>query len=168
MPQAWEAICEGNPDWKTRVYKTRSVEDYQRRAGVITFDDRVTLSVDEKLLTNAERGCKLSNFILAHEVGHLALDHHAEQAVIKNFQLFSGSTGLANIPPTLEEYEANFAAIVFQCGAALLQEGISALDLANRAYSDVRWVKKVQLMVQSEAFKKELQKPNESLGRVVL
>jgi len=40
----------------------------------------MTLSVDQRLMAEARKGCSLSNFILAHEFAHLALGHHARSA----------------------------------------------------------------------------------------
>tara|TARA_Y100000815_G_scaffold20470_1_gene17498 strand:- start:157 stop:738 length:582 start_codon:yes stop_codon:yes gene_type:complete len=156
VPDAWEKICEGNNKWRTQTYRTEKVEDYKRKAGIVVLDDFVTLSVDDRLMENARKGCKLSNYILAHEIGHLVLDHHAQNAVIKNFQLFSGPNGMSNMPPTKEEMEANIAAVFFQCGVALEDSALEALPLAHRACTDVGYVKRAQRIVQLDVFQKEL------------
>lgn len=168
MPEVWETLCEDIEHWSINTYKSNQLEDYKRKAGVIAFGDRVTLTADEKLLENAWKGCKLSNFILAHELGHLALNHHARSAVTKNFQLFAGPNGMSNIPPTVEELETNFAAVFFQCGSTLEDARWTALQLANRAFSDVNYVKKAQAMVRLEVFKRELWLKRQAHPRVIL
>jgi hypothetical protein len=150
------------------TYRSGLGEDYKRRAGIVVFGDQVTLNVDERLLENAKKGCKLSNFILAHEIGHLALDHHARSAKVMNFQLFAGPNGLSNLPPTIEELEANFAAVFFQCGSALADSHWEPLQLAHKAFTEVGYVKKAQRYVQLEVFQRELWRPKKNKMRVVL
>ena len=98
MTEFWGYLCEGSEEWSTRTYKSNQTDDFKRKAGVIEFAGLVTLTADEKLLENAERGCLLSNFILAHEIGHLALGHHVGSRVTKNFQLFAGPSGMSKLP----------------------------------------------------------------------
>ena len=168
MTAVWEALCNELPFWSMRTYRSNQLEDYKRKAGVVAVGDHVTLTVDERLWENAGNGCKLSNFILAHELGHLALNHHARSAVIKNFQLFSGPNGMSNLPPTAEELEANYAAVFFQCGVALEDKRRDSLHLADRAFSDVTYVRKAQKAVRLEAFELELRRQRERIARVVL
>ena len=111
MPDVWEYLCDEEGRWTIKTFRSKETEDFKRKAGVVAFADRVTLTVDEKLLAAAKQGCKLSNFILAHELGHVALDHHARSLVTKHFQLFAGPSGMSNLPPTLEELEANYAGV---------------------------------------------------------
>ncbi len=162
----WLADCEG--EVKIKTFRTENAEDYKRKAGVVAFGERSMLVVDEKLLKNADEGCKLSNFMLAHEFAHLALDHHAQEAVVKHFQLFATASGNANIPPTKEEYEANLAAVFFQCGVALLDPKIDPLTLAHRAHSDVTEVKKVTRLCRMDVFCDELKRQAYGVKRVVL
>lgn len=168
MSDVWDYFCDTTEDWKINTYRSRESEDHKRKAGVVSLGHSVTLTVDERLMELARQGCKLSNFILAHEIGHLGLDHHATGAVTKNFQLFAASFGMSNLPPTLEELEANYAAVFFQCGVALFDERLSALHLANRAWSDVEYVRKAQAVVRLEVFKRELALPNPVYPRIVL
>lgn len=168
MTEVWKDLCDENERWSIKTYKTKEAEDYKRKAGVISFADRVTLIVDEALWANAERGCKLSNFILAHELGHVAQDHHAGSRIIKNFQLFAGPSGMSNLPPTPEELEANLAAVFFQCGVALMDPELDPIQLAHRAFSDVYYVKKAQKIVQLEVFQRELEKLKTNYPRIVL
>lgn len=168
MPEVWDYLCGENGDWKIKEYRSSETEDFKRKAGVISFNGRVTLSVDERLMENARGGCKLSNFILAHELGHLGLNHHARGAVTKNFQLFAGPNGMSNMPPTLEELETNYAAAFFQCGTALLDQRWGTLDLAHRACSDVSYVRKAQAIVRQDAFRRALQEIASERVRVVL
>ena len=168
VPEAWEKICEGNQTYKTKTYRSEITEDFKRRAGIVVLGESATLIADEKLIERAREGCKLSNFILAHEIGHLALDHHARNAKVKNFQLFEGANGLSNIPPTTEEWEANFAAVSFQCGVALEDTKATALELAHRAYSDTKTIRMAQKLVQLDAFQRELRRQSLRYERVVL
>jgi hypothetical protein len=168
MPEPWEALCDVGEGWSINTYRSDETEDFKRKAGVVQFDHRVTLTVDEKLMAKAKQGCKLSNFILAHEFGHVALNHHARSAVTKNFQLFAGPSGMSNSPPTVEELEANYAAVFFQCGAALQNAHFSALELSNRACSDFYYVKKAQGIVMLDVFQRELCRTKPRYERVVL
>ena len=168
MPDFWKDLCDEEGCWKIKTYKSNETEDFKRKAGVIAFGDRVTLVVDERLMAAADGGCKLSNFILAHEVGHLALDHHARGAVVKNFQLFAGPSGMSNLPPTLEERETMFAAVFLQCGVALLNGKWDPIHMANRAFSDVHYVRNAQRMLQLDVVRRELARTRPKRERVVL
>jgi hypothetical protein len=123
MPEIWEDLCDEEGRWTIKLYHTPDGDRYRPKAGIVSFDDRVILSVDERLMAEAKRGCNLSNFILAHEFAHLALGHHDRSATTKNFRLKERSTGPANVPPTDEELETDFAAVCFQCGVSLLESG---------------------------------------------
>ena len=168
MTKFWEDLCSDLPDWKIHRLPPTDDEDYARKAGVVEFDDRGILIADRRLLENAERGCLFSNFILAHEFAHVGLGHHKRNAVVKNYKLFECKTGRMNIPPTNEEYEANLGAVFFQCGAALANKNLSALELARRAFSDVETVRKAQKMVQLEVFQKARHSRRMNIARVVL
>lgn len=168
MDEFWEDLCDEGGQWTMKTYRSSETQDFKRKAGVSKFGDRVTLTVDENLMARAKQGCKLSNFILAHEAGHLALDHHASGAVTKNFQLFAGPIGMSNLPPTVEELEANYAAVFLQCGVALQDTRWDAVQLAHRAYSDVTYVKKAQAIVKLEVFQRELGRSRPIFPRVVL
>jgi hypothetical protein len=122
MPEVWEELCGVSEEWSIKTYRSDEKEDFRRKAGLLVFGDRLTLTVDEVLIEKAMQGCKLCNFILAHEFGHLALNHHAKSAVTKHFQLFDSPYGMANLPPNLQELVANYAAVFFQCGAALAED----------------------------------------------
>jgi hypothetical protein len=87
---------------------------------------------------------------------------------MKNFQLFSGPNGMSNIPPTQEELEANYAAVFFQCGVGLQDARWSATRLADRATSDVEYVKKAQARDRLDVFQRELNRPRPKRERVVL
>ena len=168
MTEFWEDLCDEGGRWSIKTYRSNLSDDFKRKAGVIAFGDRVTLTVDEKLVANAKDGCKLSNFILAHEMGHIALDHHAKGAVTKNFQLFAGPSGMSNLPPTLEELETNYAAVFLQCGVALMDPRLDAVQLAHRAFSDVYYVRKAQKVVQLEVFQRLLNRPKRIYERAIL
>ena len=168
MPEPWKRMCEAGDNWSIKTYRANEMEDYKRKAAVVAFDGRVKLTLDERLMEKAEQGCMFSNFVLAHEWGHLLLDHHGKGAVTKNFQLYSGPGGMLNIPPTLEELETHYAAVFFQCGIALKSKHLSALELAMRAYSDPKYVKKAQGIVRLEAFERELSRPKPKYERVIL
>lgn len=170
MPQALEEICFDGGEWSVRTYKRKPFVEYSPRASAIEFDGRVVITADEELIDRAKRGCYMANFVLAHELGHLALDHHKQEAVTKRFQLFSTTTGMSNIPPNVEEFEANLAAVFFQCGTWLEQRGFSHIELAQRAHSDPRYVKIAQRYVQLDVFQALLNKPEpeSKIERVVL
>lgn len=167
MTDVWNWLADDGAV-KIKTYRTECEEDYKRKAGVVAFGERSILVVDKKLLENADNKCKLSNFMLAHEFAHLALDHHARNAVVKNFQLFATASGNANIPPTKEEYEANLAAVFFQCGVALLDPKLDPLTLAHRAHSDVNEVKKAARKCRLDVFRDELNRQSYGIKQVVL
>jgi hypothetical protein len=149
MTELWDHLVAGDGEWKIQLFRSGLGADYERRAGVVALGHRVTLTADVELWERATAGSLIANFILGHELGHLALDHHAKAAVVKNFKLFVGSKGcMANIPPSVEELEAHLAAVFLQCGVALEDPRWSALELAKRAFSDVSYVKKCQSYVR--------------------
>ena len=167
MTDFWEELCEGSETWSVRTYRSGIGEDFARKAGVIAFADRVTLSVDEKLWADARKGKWFFNFMLAHEAGHLILDHHARGAVTKNFQLY-GPEGTVNLPPNAEELETNYAAVFLQCGVALMKPDLSDLQLARKAYSDRTYIEKARKAVKLEAFQRILNRPKPIRERGVL
>jgi hypothetical protein len=156
MTKIWEDLCDEEGRWSIRMYRSSENDNLARKAAVIAFGDRVILSVDEKLMASARQGDKLSNFILAHEFGHLALGHHGGNTGTKNFQMEERHSGFANVPPTSEELETNFSAVCFQCGVAILDPRWNAVDLAKRASSDTYSVRKFQRLVELDVFKREL------------
>lgn len=168
MPAAWEKVCEENIRWRIKLYPSDPKMPVKRKAGIVVFNGSLTLTADQRLFDDANKGCQISNFILAHELGHVALGHHDTGAVIKNFQLFDGPTGLSNLPPTVEELEANYAAAFFQCGAALLDLRRGVLDLARSAACDVSYVRHARSAVLLEPFQRELNKHSKANPRVVL
>ncbi|MCF1709712.1 M48 family metalloprotease [Tabrizicola sp. J26] len=168
MPELLDFLFDDHGMWRINTYRSKETEDYKRKAGVIAFGDSVTITIDEILLRKAKDGCKLSNFILAHELGHVALDHHRRGLVTKHFQLFRTQSGMSNVPPTSEELETNYAAVFLQCGIALFDERLTALELAHRAFSDVGYVEKAQRLVRLPAFRRELSKLTKKYPRIVL
>ena len=171
MDEFWDWLSDEDGDSvgiQIKRYKSSNLDPYKNRAATIAFGDNATLVVPEDMMVKAAEGCKLSNYTLAHEIGHLALGHHARSAVVKNFQLFSSDNGLANIPPTVEELEANYAAVFFQCGIALLDPKIDPLELANRASTDVYSVRKIKKLCGLDVFQRELIILSASIERVVL
>mgnify|MGYP000852453242 CR=1 FL=1 len=168
MSDVWKYLCDGDGDWAINTYRSDETEDFKRKAAVVALGHRVTLTVDEKLMEKATQGCRLSGFILAHELSHVALGHHQRAAVTKNFQLFAGPCGMSNLPPTVEELEANYAAVFFQCGVALSDGRWDAVRLANRAFSDIDYVRKAQAIVRLDVFQRLLLCPGPTYPRVVL
>ncbi|MCA3437778.1 MAG: hypothetical protein INF48_10730 [Rhodobacter sp.] len=176
MPDFWQWLCgDGKEGWQVKTFRSDLPDDYLRKAAIIAFDGRMTLTVDEILWEKAKLGSKVPNFILGHEFAHLALDHHLGNATKKNFLLKQRNTDFAIIPPTPEELEANFGGVVFQCGPVLEDVRWGAIDIANRAFSDVAQVEKAMRIVRLEAFKQELNRQLEaelrrrsSLRRIVL
>ena len=75
---------------------------------------------------------------------------------------------MSNIPPTVEEYQANLGAVFFQCGVALEDERLTTLDLAHRSFSDVSYVRRAQKLVQLSLFKQKLFERRSNVKRVVL
>ena len=161
MTDYWRWLRDEGAYCRIKTYRSDQSEDFKRKAGVVAFGDDITLVVDERLMDRADDGCKLCNYMLGHEAAHIMLDHHERGAVVKNYQLFAGPSGLSNLPPTAEELEANYGAVFLQCGVTLANPRWDTLQLADRAYSDVRSVAKAQRIVQIDVFQRELarQKP---------
>jgi|AutmiccBRH37_all_1029493.scaffolds.fasta_scaffold30335_1 hypothetical protein len=168
--ELWGDLCSENNAWRIRKFRSVDEDSYKLKAGVIVFEDlgRVTLTVSEELWAKARDGGWMQNFVLAHELGHIALGHHDKGLVTKNFQVFAGPKGLANTPPTLEEEEANYAAVFLQCGVALEDQRWQTLDLARRAFSDPSYVRKAQAAVRLDVFQQQLKLIRSKHSRVVL
>lgn len=165
--EVWDWIADS--DAKIRIKEFDGDRSgNEKKAGVVAFDDRFTLIAPSALLSNARNGCKFSNFTLAHEFSHIALDHHAKGAVVKNFQLYSSQSGLANIPPNDEELEANYAATMFLCGIALLAPNVDPVRLADRACCDVYYTKKTIKLCQTSVFREAFKESRKGIKRVVL
>ena len=168
--ELWEELCSESRSWKINTFRRNSKADLKLKAGVVVLSDLdlVTLTVDEELLAKAKRGGWMENFVLAHELGHIALGHHDKGLVTKNFQVFPSPKGMANIPPTLEEEETNYAAVFLQCGVALEDPRWQPVELARRAFSDPSYVKKAQAAVKLDVFQRELKRPKPRYPRVIL
>ncbi len=76
---------------------------------------------------------------------------------------------------TINPLEAHFGGVVFQCGPVLEDVRWGAIDIANRAFSDVAQVEKAMRIVRLETFKQELNRQVEaelrrrsSIQRIVL
>jgi hypothetical protein len=168
MSDYLKELCSEESDGvRIKTFKTNPKEDFRRKVGVIEFGNSVIFSMDERFLTKADQGCYLCNYIIAHEIGHLALRHHEKNAKILNFQLTKGQSGYANLPPTDEELEANYAAVFFQCGIALFDDNYTPQQLARLACSDPRYVEKAQKMVRLARFQ-ELRRNKPRYPRVIL
>ena len=169
MTDFWEWLCGEQGSWSIKSYRSKSSDDYKPKASVIAFGHNVTLTADERLFANARRGDNLSNLILAHELAHLALGHHKRSAITKHFQLTVGSNGVASVRPLiLEEQEADYAAVFFQCGPALMDIRWTPIELANRAYSDPVLIKNAQRFVRLDVFQRELSRQKPTFPRVIL
>ena len=167
MTDVWKYLCEGSAEWKIKLFR-RGQKDLDRpQAAVAELNHNVRLTVSEELWADADRVDELSNFILAHEIGHLELKHNSRFAT-RHFQMASGIEGYSILPKSYYELEADFAAVVFQCGVALLDFQLSAVELANRAFCDVEQVRNAQRMVQLGIFRRELARPRPVYPRVVL
>lgn len=167
MTDVWKYLCEGGSDWKIKFYRRPQTEANGPQAAVAEFDYKVRLTVSEELWAEAERGDGRSNFILAHELGHIGRRHNA-QFPTRHFDPAVSADGLSFVPKSYFEKEADFAAVAFQCGVTLLDSQLSAAELANRAFCDVEQVRKAQRMVQLDVFRRELARPRPVYPRVVL
>ena len=168
MTDVWEELCSEGDAWKIKKYNSGVGDNYKRKAGIVAFGDRVTLTVDEFLWRMAEKGAEFANFLLGHELGHLICNHHASSAATKNFQLVNGETGMSNIPPTAEEWEASIAAVYFQCGPEIESDRLTDRELAKRAHSDERTIRRVRKYCRLEGYQRESSKPRKRNERVIL
>lgn len=166
MSSFWEWFSEESDFVKIKLH-SQSARGSVKRASIVAFDERVTLITSAGLFDDARRGCKFSNFVLAHELGHYALGHNQRKTIPKNFQLANTARGLSIIPPNVEEHEADRAAVFFQCGYALFDE-TDARILADRAYSEVGQVRKAMLLCRVPSFRKLVFEPRPRVQRVVL
>ena len=89
LPSFLSWLFGDDENWTIRLFHSSQGKDHIRKAAIVAFDGLVTLTVDQVIWDGAERVNWFDNFILAHEVGHLGLDHHRKSAVTKNFQLGS-------------------------------------------------------------------------------
>ena len=89
-------------NWSIKKFQSKPGEDLVRKAAIVVFDGRVTLTVNQAIWEGAEQGKWFDNFMLAHELGHLGLDHHTRSAVTKNFQLTRLNNVNSNLPPTMQ------------------------------------------------------------------
>lgn len=166
MVDYWDWLAKELPEISIKKFVARGRAEL--KAGVVCFNNRSTLIVPTEMLKKSGEGEKLSNFTLAHEFAHIALDHHAKGAVVKHFQLINTSTGVANVPPNIEELEANFAAVFFQIGVALLAPNADPIALANRANTDVTYTRKAIAICSLPEFQREFSKLQHSIERVIL
>ena len=153
MTAVWDDLCAAGDLWRIKRYDSAPGTDYDRKASVIAVGHNLVLTVDSQFWRRAERGEKLPNYVLAHELGHVILGHHAKKPNLKHFNLgkVRGQT-MGILPPNLEEKEASFAGVIFQSGNALADMRWDATRLAERAFSDVREVKNAQRFVQLDVF----------------
>lgn len=163
----WKDLCEGSKEWKIKFYR-RGPKDLDRpQAAVAVFDNHVRLTVSEELWADAESGDGVSNLVLAHEIGHVEQRHNARFPT-RHFQMAPTANGHSILPKSYYEKEADFAAVAFQCGVALLDRSLSAAVLSKLAFSDQEQVEKAQRMVQSRVFLAELNRPRTAHPRVIL
>ncbi len=158
MSDFWNWLCEGSSEFKIKKYRSDQTKDFSRRASIVALGNWMTLTVDERLFAKAADGDKFANYILAHEFGHLALGHSEISATKRNYLMSESARGMANIPATVEELEANLAAPFFQCGKLLEDARWDAVHLANRAFSDVYSVERAQKFVRLEIFQREVRR----------
>lgn len=168
MSDVWSSLADQDGVVKIKTFRDLSKHPAELKAGVVEFDGRVTLVADKRVLELASKGEMFSNFKLAHELAHLGLDHHAKAAFVKNFQLYDAGSGLANVPPTQEELEANYGAVFFQCGMALLDESTDSIKIIRRAYSDVTYTKKACRICRLDIFREELDRLSLKRPRKIL
>ena len=141
---------------KIKLYSGSDTDD--TKAGVVVFGNLLTLVVTKHFWELARKNSVLQNFLLAHEFAHVACDHHSNGAGMKHFRLTSKNGVKANIPPTWEEFEANLAAVFFQCGVALFEKETTPFELASRHRTDFRYAKRIQKLCQSDVFQAEYDK----------
>lgn len=141
-----------------KEYESPPDEDYKRKAGIIALGNSVKVVVDRRMMASASAGDKLDNFTLAHEFTHLALDHLAQHAAIKNFQLKQVSNGGRIIPPDEVELEAHVGAVYFLCGPAILNPKADARSLSDRARCDQYQIEKVLRWLRVSEFRDELER----------
>jgi hypothetical protein len=166
MTDVWKELCQDSEEWKIKLYQ-RGKKDLDRpQAAVAVLGQHVRLTVSAELWADAESGDGVSNFILAHELGHVGEGHNSRFAT-RHFHMASTANGHAIIPKSYYEKVADFAAVAFQCGVALLDASLSAADLARLAFSDLEQVQNAQRMVQSTVFCRELARPRAAVKREV-
>ncbi len=178
MEEVWRDLAgesfddEGGEELPLQInikeYESPANEDYKRKAAIIAFGNRATVVVDQRMMTSARKGDGLDNFILAHEFAHMALEHHAQFAAIRNFMLSQTSNGGRVIPPDEMELEANFAAVLFLCGPSILEKRADARSLAKKASCDLSELKKVLSYLKVEELRRTIEKARSGIERVIL
>ena len=167
MTDVWKELCDCSSEWKIKLYKRGQKNLDRPQAAVAQFDHHVRLTVSEELWADAEYGDGLANFILAHELGHIERRHNARFAT-RHFQMDSSANGHVILPKSYFEKEADFAAVAFQCGMALLDCNFCNAILTRLAFSDLEQVQKAQGMVQLDVFRQELACLRAVYPRVIL
>jgi hypothetical protein len=163
----WKYLADGVTGWKINLTKPTDGADFSRRAGVVSVGDLVTLTVPQEIWAGAERGNGFCNHVLAHELGHLVCGHSAMSTRRFN-NLAPGRFGLRIAPPNVQELEADYAGVFFQCGVELLNRQLDAGFLARKAFADPSYVRKAQMAVRLDRFQQLLNRPKPVRERVVL
>lgn len=166
MTDVWKDLCEGSKEWQIKFYRRGQKYLERPQAAVAEFDQHVRLTVSEEFWADAESGDGVANFILAHELGHVGERHNARFAT-RHFQMASTANGHSIFPKSYYEKLADYAAIAFQCGVALLNENLNGAELAELAFSDLEQVQNAQRMAQSTVFRRELARPRAAIPREV-
>ena len=156
IPRLIEDLFSGSSGWTITFYGSEQSDEYEPKAAVIAGFGRYTLVVDRTLWARAKNGDIFASFVLAHELGHIQLRHHDHGSIRKHYRLRATEAGLANIPPTVEELEANLWAVFFQCGDLLENPNLEAVQLAKASRTDVRYVKRAQRYLNVDSFKRLL------------
>jgi len=166
MEQFWTDLERDIEEIKIHQLEEKD-DDREKRAGVIHFAGMTTLIVSRSLMSKARRGSRFVNFTLAHELAHVILGHHDNQAKIMNFTLSSGEVRRV-APKTIEEYEADLGAVFLQCGVSLLGSGYSASELAAKAYSETSKIGEAMTICRLNEFREQLEEINNQRKRIAL
>lgn len=166
MSDVWETYERDVDEVKIKEFNVDKEED-GRVARVVEFAGRFTLIVPSSMMDKARAGDGFSNFQLAHEFSHVALGHHEHGAGKLYFRMTKSERfGYSDQFDDPKEIEASIAAVFFQCGISLLAPDVSASFLAQRAFSDYKWVKRALIICRSTSFQNEMHKYQEARKNV--
>lgn len=162
MVDFWEWLVKDCDFMKIVVHNDPTGQDIKLKASVVSFNGEVRLVASKGLLEKARSGHMTYNFVLAHELAHLAAEHHRKSATTKHFKLGSGSHGNTIVSQDADELEAHYGAVFFQCGVALFNKAYSPLQLARLAHSEPKYVEKAQAAVRLSQFQRAIAEPQPS------
>ena len=167
MPDVLADIAEDESLFRIKTFSAERDENGRRKATIFSKFGVSVLVADAAIFEKSSNEGALNNFTLAHEFSHLALGHHDDGSVSKHFEFRKVGTNNARVAETDQEFETDFAAVVFLCGPRLLQRDFPSSSLARWAKCDQQMIEKARKICFQDSFIEALSKLDSSIGREV-